>query len=156
AGFADCDGVADDGCEIDLTSDAGHCGACDSVCRNATTCQSGACSTAVCVGGYADCNGVPDDGCEATPASDRDNCGACGNVCSFATAPAECNDGVCGFSVCDTGYADCDGSSTNGCEVGLANDVADCGACGNACSFAHGAAVCSAGACALAACDPGY
>jgi hypothetical protein len=56
---ADCDGVATNGCEVDTTSDGAHCGGLRDRCGNATTCQSGACSTAVCVGGHADCNGAP-------------------------------------------------------------------------------------------------
>src|SRR5262245_35460102 len=39
---ADCNGVADDGCEIDVTTDAAHCGACGQSC-NGGVCVAGRC-----------------------------------------------------------------------------------------------------------------
>jgi hypothetical protein len=156
AGWSDCDGVATNGCEVDTTSDGAHCGGCGTACGNATTCQSGACSTAVCVGGHADCNALPGDGCETTPASDSNHCGACGHACSFANAAPRCTDGACGFSVCDEGFADCDGQQANGCEVALSNDPSHCGGCDVRCTYAHATGVCGNSACALGACDAGW
>jgi hypothetical protein len=156
AGFANCDGDSANGCEVDTTTSGAHCGACGTVCTNGTTCQSGACSTAVCVAGHADCNRLPADGCETTPATDTGHCGACGNACSFANAAPVCTEGACGFTVCDMGYADCDGTAANGCEVALGNDPANCGGCGTRCTYAHAAGVCGASACALGACDAGW
>jgi hypothetical protein len=156
AGFADCDGVASNGCEVDTTLDSDHCGACGTVCGNATTCQAGACTTAVCVTGHADCNGLGGDGCETTPASDPGHCGACGHACSFANAAPECVGGACDFSVCDMGYADCDGQQANGCEVALGNDAQHCGGCAVRCTYAHATGVCGNGTCALGTCDAGW
>ncbi len=156
AGYANCDGVASNGCEVDTTTSGSHCGACGTVCTNATTCQSGACSTAVCSAGHADCNGLLSDGCETTPATDSGHCGACGNACSFANAAPVCTEGSCGFTVCDMGYADCDGTQANGCEIALGNDASNCGGCGTRCTYAHATGVCGASVCALGACDAGW
>ncbi len=47
AGYADCDGVATDGCEAILATDASNCGACGNACGAGLTCSSGACSAAL-------------------------------------------------------------------------------------------------------------
>ena len=148
AGWADCDGDISNGCEIDLTSDAGHCGACTTACGNHETCQSGACSATVCAAGWANCDHDAGNGCESLSASDVQNCGRCGNACSFANATAECTAGACGFSVCVAGFADCDGAAANGCEIDLSSDGANCGACGSACT---GGQACASGSCACPA-----
>ena len=46
AGFGNCDGSATNGCEVDLTADAAHCGACATACAAGQVCQAGACRTA--------------------------------------------------------------------------------------------------------------
>jgi hypothetical protein len=48
---------------------------------------------------------------------------------------------------CPPGFADCDGRAFNGCEVALATDVGNCGACGNVCPIACSSGVCT-GVCA--------
>jgi hypothetical protein len=132
-GWGDCDGLAANGCEVELAGSGAHCGACGNACTAGRTCQSGACSASVCVAGLASCDGLEANGCEAQLASDAANCGACGNACSFAHAAPECTAGACGFSVCDDGYADCDADPSNGCEAPL-NTARDCGGCGSACA----------------------
>lgn len=67
-------------------------------------------------------------------------------------ANARCVDGRC---TCETGFDDCNGSPTDGCESAL-DTVSDCGACGRACSFPNATAACVDGACTLAACNPGW
>lgn len=48
AGFADCDGVAANGCEANLRSDAGSCGACGVSCGAGGTCTAGVCVASAC------------------------------------------------------------------------------------------------------------
>lgn len=85
--FADCNGDGRDGCEIDLTSDADNCGACDRACGMANAsvrvCNAGTCAP-VCATSFADCDTPTDpdvdDGCE-TSLDMPDDCGACGHSC---------------------------------------------------------------------------
>jgi len=51
-----------------------------------------------------DCDGLIDEDFDL--ATDVDNCGGCGKPCLVLHATPECVDGVCGFTACDTGYAD--------------------------------------------------
>jgi hypothetical protein len=41
--YADCDGLAVDGCEVDSTSDPANCGGCGLACAPGETCASGMC-----------------------------------------------------------------------------------------------------------------
>lgn len=77
AGFGNCDGDPNNGCESVLDVDPKNCGACGTVCVNGT-CEAGACA---CSDGFFDCNGDPTDGCEALIRADPDNCGECGRSC---------------------------------------------------------------------------
>ncbi|MCZ7682921.1 MAG: putative metal-binding motif-containing protein [Sandaracinaceae bacterium] len=88
AGFADCDGVASTGCEIDVVEDPLNCGACGITCsarpHASPACDAMTCSIA-CDAGWADCNGLLADGCETWTAGDRENCGSCGAACAIAS-----------------------------------------------------------------------
>ncbi len=66
--------------------------------------------------------------------SDVHHCGDCNNDCSDAPNAAimECQAGVCLVTSCDSGFADCDMNSRNGCESAL-SQPASCGACGVVC-----------------------
>jgi hypothetical protein len=68
-GYANCDGNPANGCEVNLTEDAAHCGACGTTCQAqgnaAGVCVSGSCGVACPVGTY-DCDGNPANGCEST------------------------------------------------------------------------------------------
>lgn len=101
-----------------------------------------------CEKGFADCNHSPDDGCEANLAKDIDHCGGCDVACSASgTTDRACNDGVCNV-VCDITHADCDKDGSDGCEVDLKRDTANCGACNAACSAAGTTqTACIAGVC---------
>jgi len=140
----DCDGVADNG--FDLDQDPNNCGSCGHVCEipNAlATCEGGTCVLAGCQPGHWDVNEDPTDGCEyachrtndgtelcdgmdndCDGAADEDfdlqtdplNCGACSNVCVFLNGFGACVGGQCALDACRGGYVDVDGSSQNGCE----------------------------------------
>jgi hypothetical protein len=121
--FEDCDGVADNGCEIDTTRSTLHCGACGRMCAlphaNAT-CAERACRVSSCEVGWGDCNGIPDDGCEVDLRTDAANCGGCAFAClgDATVSTAACTAGVCRTDVCAAGFQECDGSFSNGCERG--------------------------------------
>lgn len=46
-GFADCDGVAANGCEINLMAESAHCGRCGAACAATGTCSGGLCTLVV-------------------------------------------------------------------------------------------------------------
>ncbi|MFO0762940.1 MAG: DNRLRE domain-containing protein [Byssovorax sp.] len=62
---------------------------------------------------------------------------------------------VCYKVNCAAGFADCDGKAADGCEADLSSP-ASCGACGHVCAAAHATPSCTAGACGIAVCDPGW
>jgi hypothetical protein len=153
-GFADCDGLATNGCEASLTGTA-NCGRCGLRCEGATpycapmgtavACSSG-CATGLqlCAGSCVDVRSTPD------------HCGGCGTSCPpVPNGVRTCNASVCGMR-CLTGFASCDGNALNGCEVELATSAVHCGSCGHACPAApHATPVCSSGRCGTV-CTDGY
>ncbi len=155
-GYADCNGSASDGCEVNIASDPTHCGSCGKTCSSAggtATCTSGICGI-VCSNGYADCNSDPSDGCE-TSLTTTSNCGACGTTCSNANGSTTCSSGACS-PICNSGYGDCDSNPDNGCETNLNQNVNDCGACGTVCSCPNGRTPnCLNGSCGCSACSAG-
>lgn len=113
--------------------------------QNATaTCAANKCAIASCVQGYTDCDGNDANGCEIHTAVDPNHCGLCTTKCSFANATAKCSGGSCAIDTCNTGTADCDKSSTNGCEANLMTETSHCGSCANACGAS---AQCNGGQC---------
>jgi len=157
AGFADCDGSAANGCEVDTRASASHCGACGRACAAAnasSTCAAGACAY-TCNPGYGDCDGMAANGCETNLNTTPSSCGRCGGACSATNGAATCAGGVCGIT-CSAGFANCNGSATDGCEVNLATNTAHCGRCGGACAPPNATPGCAAGACTVAACNAGY
>ena len=60
----------------------------------------------------------------------------------------------CGY-VCDSGFRDCDGAVANGCESQL-RDLANCGACGAACTPRNAVASCVTGTCTVVACSGSF
>jgi hypothetical protein len=161
AGFADCDGDAADGCEVDLRASASHCGACGNACRfpSATArCEASRCVLDRCDAGRGDCDGAAATGCEVDTAASVAHCGACGRACPPRPgAVATCAAGACGFR-CMGGLADCDGDPANGCEADLDTSRDHCGSCPTRCAGAERvtAAVCVGGACRATTCAAGW
>ncbi len=148
AGFLDCDGNVDNGCEADGTTSASHCGTCDNACPSAANaaaqCIKSTCAL-TCDPGWSDC--VPgSDGCETATDTSPDHCGDCTTVCASGphSKPA-CQGGTCGL-LCQVGYSDCNNDPTDGCETNTASDPNHCGACGLSCKDV----ACVAGSCVCA------
>jgi len=153
-GWADCNAVADDGCETNLVLDPGSCGACGTACALAhatAACSAEGCFPAGCDFGWGDCDNLAASGCETSVLDDLRNCGQCGNTCSPAAhATVSCLLAECSISACSAGYGDCDGALKNGCETTLASDVKNCGQCGNTCGPRE---VCVNGGCTCQKCS---
>ncbi len=150
AGFADCDGNAANGCEVDTRASAANCGRCGNACPTAggtASCAAGACAIA-CSTGFGDCDGDAANGCETNTAVSATHCGRCGNVCG---AGQSCTAGVCVTTSCPTGRTLC-GTTC----VDLNADTSNCGACGRTCAAANGAPACRLGVCQVAACNAGF
>jgi hypothetical protein len=156
AGWADCDTDPSNGCEVDLKNDPAHCGACTTVCNSGggtPACNNGVCGI-MCQAGLGDCDGNTGNGCETNLNTSLSNCGGCGHACSSAGGVAACNAGSCTIT-CNTGFSDCDGNVSNGCEVNTPSDPAHCGSCSSVCSQVHGTGSCSSGKCAIS-CASGW
>lgn len=152
--FGDCNNnFCGDGCEIDFRNDPNNCGSCGNACGPGQACEGGRC---LCPSGTTRCG----DECVDIK-SDPGHCGFCYSRCPGpsrarpgrpVTGGPSCEDGVCKY-VCKPGYADCDGQVSNGCEVDLSTDQANCGACGTACRAGEGQP-CVGGKCLTKACEP--
>lgn len=85
AGFANGNGLAFDGCEVNLRADVNNCGNCGFSCPSINgvgSCVGDGCSIQ-CNTGFGNCNGNPFDGCVVNLVGDKNNCGFCGNIVSF-------------------------------------------------------------------------
>jgi hypothetical protein len=156
-GFENCDGSVANGCEIDLNTSVSHCGSCNNACflPNAVEqCVSGTCGIQSCDGAWSDCDASTANGCEVDTASDLNNCGGCGLVCQGANATPLCIASACD-NICDTGFEDCDGSASNGCETSL-NTISNCGACNNSCNLPNAIETCAGGTCQVQSCFGGW
>ncbi|MFO0625452.1 MAG: FG-GAP-like repeat-containing protein [Polyangiales bacterium] len=159
AGWGNCDGSATNGCETSTNTSVAHCGGCGALCApaNATgACSAGVCGVASCNAGFGNCDGNASNGCETSTNTSVANCGGCGNACSLPNATPTCAAGVCAISACLTGFGDCDGNASNGCETNTNTSATNCGGCGAACSYPNAGAVCTTGRCGLGACNSGW
>jgi hypothetical protein len=157
----DCDGNAANGCEVNLSTDAKNCGACNNVCPsypNSTPgCANSTCGISACTGAYLNCDLSLQNGCEINGGTDVKNCGKCGNVCpGVANGAVACAAGACGIGSCNAGFADCKNGYADGCETATTTDVNNCGACNNKCAVANGTPGCTASKCNIAACSAGF
>ena len=153
----DCRNGAVDGCETNIAVDLENCGQCATHCpeisNGQAACAEGACGIGTCAEPYLDCNRALTDGCEANSSRDAEHCGDCATRCPAANNAAPgCSAGKCKF-VCNAPFQDCNGNALDGCELNTANDINNCGGCGNKCpSGPNGQAACANGTCILTKC----
>ena len=147
------------GCETDLSTSVNHCGFCNNPCSlphaNAV-CVHGTCTVGTCEKSYGDCDGNPSNGCETNTSTSVTNCGGCELECPTPPHGVRvCVASSCTYA-CEPNYVDCNGQGGDGCEINLATDPNNCGACGAACSGKHVTTrVCQAGSC-TSSCANGY
>lgn len=159
--YKDCNGSADDGCEIDTARDPNNCGSCGNKCAGGANgnaaCVAGKCLI-VCNAPYLDCNGDPSDGCETNTDADTQNCGSCNNVCPTpANGSAACSAGTCIVSSCTAPFLTCQPGPVNRCETNTSNDVNNCSGCNNVCpNIKNGTPGCLNSACGIKGCNPPY
>src|SRR5690606_6598214 len=69
----------------------------------------------------------------AMDSQDPSLCGGCETACDNQHGTNACVDGLC-RPTCSDGYADCDGTPSNGCEANLNADPRHCGGCPQSCA----------------------
>ncbi|MBL8682319.1 MAG: hypothetical protein JNK05_24335 [Myxococcales bacterium] len=122
-GFGNCNAMPSDGCEVNLTNNVLHCGACGRQCvfNNATgSCSGGSCVITACNARFGDCDRSGDNGCEQ-PLNTLVHCGGCGVGCNLPNATSDCSTGTCELTACSAGFVNVDRSPTNGCECRITN-----------------------------------
>lgn len=148
-GFADCNGRADDGCEVDL-SRATSCGACDATCPASRPVCAPSADTFACTTGCTPAAPLLcGDEC-VSPFTSPKHCGDCGIACpDVANGTPACVNGACVFT-CKAGFQACE----DRCVV-----PTDPTACGPACLPCpvppHATATCIADTCGIR-CSEGY
>ncbi|AKV02692.1 hypothetical protein AKJ09_09355 [Labilithrix luteola] len=157
--WENCNGLLDDGCEIDLGTDDRNCGKCGTECPVGKHCFDDYANPGVacqCPASRTICGSTCVD-----LETDPGNCGSCNFFCPdpVAIGPNQyngrtsCDHGRCGYE-CFPGFADCNGRLDDGCETELAKDPTNCGACGVTCNNAVGQP-CVNGQCVTEECDAG-
>lgn len=131
-GFENCDANSANGCETNVASDVNNCGGCEFFCidpPNGTAgCVDGNCIVASCGAGWGNCDGNTTNGCETNVYTNPNHCGSCGHVCNLPHAIEGCSGGSCTLTGCESGYANCDSNTANGCEVNLNDGGGTCAA----------------------------
>jgi hypothetical protein len=79
----------------------------------------------------------------------------CAAACDVPNATASCESEACIIATCENGWADCDGADFNGCEIYIAGDLDNCGACEARCTASAGEASCVDGQCTIT-CQPDH
>jgi hypothetical protein len=110
--LADCDGVADTGCEIDTATNPTHCGGCAQLCDEDLACHQGSCTL--------DCGELTKCGAACAELNTSlAHCGGCDQACGFANAESSCEAGACSYGGCHGGFVDVNGLEADGCECAL-------------------------------------
>jgi hypothetical protein len=110
-----------------------------------------------CPPGFVSCDGDASNGCEVDIQNSLFHCGACNNVCNdVPNAAPVCIAGACAIQSCDAGWSDCNGDTSDGCEVYWPSDPSNCGSCGAECALPHASSTCDFSSCIIDACDSGF
>jgi hypothetical protein len=89
-----------------------------SVCSLNQICIQGCSDIQSCEAGLSCCEGVCND-----LGTDENHCGGCKTQCPAPpNAVASCTDGMCGLGTCNKAYADCNGTTSDGCEWNILQD----------------------------------
>ena len=102
-GYLDCDGKIPNGCELNVTNNVNHCGACNNKCsfKNASAkCESSKCEIKSCNSGYGNCDSKADTGCEINVTNNVNHCGKCNNKCSLSCFSSDSCTNKCASSKC--------------------------------------------------------
>lgn len=123
---------------VDRSTDPVNCGTCGTVCSrgpsSAPFCMGGICGIQ-CEAARGNCDGDFRNGCETDLGSSLQNCGACGQACAMRpNAISTCVASAC-QSACSAGFADCNRTPADGCEVNLQASASNCSACGIECAI---------------------
>jgi hypothetical protein len=99
APFDDCDGNVANGCETNVSSDDGNCGACGNDCNvdcgaapehvTATACSAGACKVTGCTSSYIDFDGKCTDGCECPLSTTQTACTSAESLFTGTFSPGD-------------------------------------------------------------------
>jgi hypothetical protein len=163
--FADCDTIRANGCETawGTTRCGGSCTNCSSTILNASgaLCTAGGtCDYSACTGAFSDCDAMRSNGCERAWAT-----GACGPTCTNCTTAVAnasgrlCSGaGACDYASCTSGFSDCDGNRTNGCERVWSGSScgASCTDCATTLQHATGSSCTAGGTCNYTTCMAGF
>jgi len=130
AGYHDCGGTC-------VLNNIQSCGPTCTPCRSplppntaASSCDGTQC-VYTCQSGFDACDGNRGDanGCEVNLNQDMNHCGTCAKVCpAAANATPVCTAAACGIA-CKPLFGNCNGSTTDGCEVNLTTSQINCGRC---------------------------
>ncbi|EPX58416.1 hypothetical protein D187_004172 [Cystobacter fuscus DSM 2262] len=139
-----CDGLT---CQSGTCVDVNECAAGTDNCNENATCTNTVGSfTCACNAGYegdgVTCTNI--DECAASPCLNGGTC--TDGINSYTCACAPTYEGT-NCQACSGTLGDCNGNSSDGCEVNLQSDAESCGACGIACTTGQ---ICSNGTCQTA------
>lgn len=137
--YDNCNGYVEDGCETHLGTNE-DCRFCGDACAPGYECGETGCAKATCDPPLVVCP----TGCKDIT-KDNLNCGSCGYDCATneplapGTVPPwhmgfTCSKSKCNVLKCLINFANCNQDLTDGCEISLADDPMNCGACGVECA----------------------